>query len=127
MIAVTRGGVETLGIWSGRVAGAALVVSGFVLALLGYIILHLLEAMLEKRGPDYPPPDDLVLLCLDQSWWIILAALPAILCGLFLLRYKPKVRFAWIGLGILLLLVPLAIILGCFVTVVAPLYRLQPL
>ncbi|UCD75064.1 MAG: hypothetical protein JSV91_14920 [Phycisphaerales bacterium] len=118
---------STLGIWSGRVAGVALVVSSFVLAVLGYFILHLLEAMLEKRGPDYPPPSNPVLFCIEQPWWILLAALPAMLCGFFLLRHKPGGRSAWIALGILLLLIPLAMILGCFLAVIAPLYQMQPL
>ena len=114
-------------VWSARMAGGALVVTGAVLGALGYVILHLLEIMLTKRGTDYPLPSGTALFCIEKPWWILLAALPAIICGVLLVRFKPKPALAWIGLGVLLVLVPLAMILYCFIAVIAPLYQMQPL
>jgi hypothetical protein len=124
---MSSGVIGPIRLWSIRVAGGALVVTGAVLAVLGYIIMRLLGIMLTKRGPDYPPPGDAARFCIEQPWWIVGAALPAIVCGVLLVRYKAKPVLMWIGLGLLLVIVPLAMILYCFIAVISPLYQMQPL
>lgn len=116
-----------MGLWTGRLAGVGLIITSLFVAVLGYVILHFCSMILSKRGADYDDPSAFVLACIEHPWWTIIAALPALVCGIALMKFKPKPRVLWIMIGALAALAPLAVILYCFIMLLAPLYQVQPL
>lgn len=96
-----------------------------VIGLLSWLALHLLAPIAEEKagGPEIPP---LVLQCVALRAWMPLMALPALLCGIALLRVRRRpLRFVLLGTAALLL--PFVIILYCFIMLLAQLYTYQPL
>jgi len=105
--------------------GAYLAVAALITAFLCWFALRMIGGMLH----DHPHPDQiapLALWCIAHRLWLPLTALPALLCGLVLWKTR-RFTIVFLLLGVALLFLPLAAALFCFVMVLAPLYRIQPL
>jgi hypothetical protein len=106
--------------------GLYLVGAAVLLGLLSWVALTLLAKLV--RDPPYDPSlvPDLVRACVRARAAIPLAALPALACGLAATR-AGKRTLLLVVLGVLLLLVPFAITLYCFIALIAPMYQYHPI
>jgi hypothetical protein len=111
--------------WLARTYGLYVVCGSVVIGLLSWLALHLLAPIVEEKasGAEIPP---LVLQCVAHRGWMPLLALPALLCGIALLRVRHR-ALGFVLLGTAALLLPFVIILYCFIMLLAQLYTYQPL
>ena len=63
---------------------------------------------------------------IDHRVWLPLAAAPLLACGV-ILTFTPKFRWVWSILGLVAAMVPLGVVLYCFIAAMAPLYDPPPL
>lgn len=63
---------------------------------------------------------------IDHRVWLPLLAAPLLACGV-ILTFTPKFRWAWTILGLVGAMVPLGVVLYCFIAAMAPLYDPPPL
>ncbi len=110
----------------GRATGLGLVVGAPACGLLGWLALSLLAGLVVD--PPYPPDEvpAFVAWCVTVRVAVPVLALPALLCGALLLR-RPRRPWLLSVFGSLSLLIPAAVVMYCFVMVVAPMYRYRPL
>ncbi len=110
----------------GRVTGLGLLLSAPACGLLGWLALSLLAGL--AADPPYPPNEipALVARCVAFRAAVPVLALPALLCGAILLR-RPRRPWLLSVFGSLSLLIPVVVVLYCFVMLVAPMYRYRPL
>lgn len=111
--------------WLARGYGVYVIVASVIIAFLTWLALHMLAPIAQERsGSGEIPP--FVLWCVAARGWMPLLALPALLCGLALLRMKRhSLPFAVLGTAALLL--PLIVTLYCFIMLLAQMYTYQPL
>jgi hypothetical protein len=98
---------------------AAIVVGG-----LSYIAFNLFADVARDQGTELP---HLALWCVTNRAWLPLLTLPTLILGILIIRAVGGKRFAMVVLALLFLLVPLVLVLYCFVATVAPMYQMQPL
>jgi hypothetical protein len=111
--------------WLARGYGVYVIVASIIIAFLTWLALHMLAPVAADRsGSGEIPP--FVLWCVAARGWMPLLSLPALLCGLALLRLRRR-SLPFIVLGTAALLLPLAITLYCFIMLLAQLYTYQPL
>jgi hypothetical protein len=105
--------------------GIYVVGASIIIALLSWLALHLLAPIASDRsgGGEIAP---FVRRCIALRAWMPLLALPALLCGIVLLRGR-RGSLAVAVLGTALLLLPLVIVLVCFIMIVGRMYTYQPL
>ncbi|MCP3904699.1 MAG: hypothetical protein GY715_13815, partial [Planctomycetes bacterium] len=109
--------------WS-TAAAIYLVVGAVACGALGWLPLHLLREL--AVDPPYPKSEipGLAAAAVEHRAIVPLLALPALLCGIALLRTSWSPR-SILTVGTIALLLPLAVTLYCFVSLVAPLYQMH--
>jgi len=99
--------------------------ASIIIAFLTWLALHMLAPIAEDRSGSVEI-SPFVLWCVAHRGWMPLLSLPALLCGLALLRLRRR-SLPFILLGTAALLLPLIITLYCFITLLARMYTYQPL
>jgi hypothetical protein len=102
--------------------GVYLVLAGLVVAAFCWVIPYLLQQVV---GSDLIDPDQVRPLArrvLDHRNLMPLLGLPAVIFGVLSL-FKLPLRWLWITLGVLALLVPAAILIYTFVVTIGLLYQ----
>ena len=111
--------------WLARGYGVYVIGASLVIAFLTWLALHMLAPVAADRsGSGEIPP--FVLWCVAARPWMPLLSLPALLCGIALLRMK-RHSLPFVVLGTAALLLPLIITLYCFIMLLAQMYTYQPL
>ena len=114
------------GSWFSRRAGVSILITSLAAGLLLPLVMSVFAGALEEGPLEEAKLPELLRLCLEQRAWTALLGLPPFVCGLILL-FDPPSRTLWIALGYLLLLVPVALAVYIVISVLAPLYQVQPI
>ena len=104
--------------------GVYVVGASIIIGFLSWLALHMLLPVAAQRSDTALP--SFVILCFEWGALSPLLALPALLCGLVLLRGRRR-SLPLALLGTALLLLPLVVILYCFLVVVGGMYTYRPL
>jgi hypothetical protein len=105
--------------------GVYMIGASVIIASLSWLALHMLAPIAEDRSGSTEIPS-FVVRCIASRAWTPLLSLPALLCGIGLLRMKRR-SLALAVLGTAALLLPLVIVLYCFIALVGRMYTYQPL
>jgi len=112
--------------WMSVGSGVSMIFAALVGGALLWLPLHFLADIV--ADPPYPrseiPP--LVVMCVAYRASVPLLAIPTLICGILLVRAR---RRSWLLLivGMLGMLVPLALVLYCFVGIIGPMYEMHPI
>jgi hypothetical protein len=102
--------------------GAYLILAGLVIAVFCWVIPNLLQ---QVTASDLIEPDQvrpLARTVLDHRNWMPLLGLPAVIFGLVTL-FKTPLRWLWVTLGVVFLIVPGVILIYTFVVTIGLLYQ----
>jgi hypothetical protein len=102
--------------------GAYLILAGLVIAVFCWVIPYLLQQVMasDMIEPDQVRP--LARSVLDHRNWMPLLGLPAVTFGIVSL-FKAPLRWLWVALGVVALIVPGVVLIYTFVVTVGLLYQ----
>ncbi|MHC4080340.1 MAG: hypothetical protein ACYSU2_03375 [Planctomycetota bacterium] len=102
--------------------GAYLVLAGLAIAAFCWVIPYLLQQVVDGEliHPDQVRP--VARGVLAHRDWMPLLGLPAVICGVVTL-FKVPLRWLWVTLGVLSLMVPGIILIYTFVVTIGLLYQ----
>ena len=104
--------------------GAYLILAGLVIAAFCWVIPYLLQKV---TGSDMIDPDQVRPLArsvLDHRDWMPLLGLPAVIFGVATL-FKTPLRWLWVTLGVVALIVPGVVLVYTFVVTIGLLYQVN--
>jgi hypothetical protein len=104
--------------------GAYLILAGLVIAAFCWVIPYLLQKV---TASDLIEPDQVrpIARCvLDHRDWMPLLGLPAVIFGIMTL-FKTPLRWLWVTLGVVALIVPGVVLIYTFVVTVGLLYQVN--
>jgi hypothetical protein len=104
--------------------GIYFIIAAVAVAALSFVALHLFTEVARDTETELP---QLARWCFTNHAWLPLTTLPTLVFGILITRAAGGKRFGMVVLALLFLLVPLVLVLYCFVATVAPMYQMQPL
>jgi hypothetical protein len=104
--------------------GIYFIIAAVAVAALSFVALHLFAEIARDTETELP---QLARWCFMNRAWLPLTTLPTLILGILVIRAAGGKRFVMVVLALLFLLVPLVLVLYCFVSTVAPMYQVQPL
>ena len=112
----------------GKVQAVMLVVSAVIVAIVSVALLMLLGNVAEQIQDQEIVVGDFALFCLDHRLLVsIVPASVGFVLAVLALRAKSGARLLFMGLAMIVLVGQVAVLLGAFVTLLAPLYTPQEL
>ena len=105
-----------------RITGIYITVAAVLIGGLSILMLNLFSDIAQKTEDIHPFAE----LCLNNRVLIPLTAVPALLCGIMLIKLRRR-TLPLVMLSVVLLLIPFVLVLCCFLMLIAPLYEIQPL
>ena len=114
--------LATLKGWLYVAHGAYLILAGLVIAAFCWVIPYLLQKVTASDLIDPDQVRPLARSVLDHRNWMPLLGLPAVIFGLLTL-FKTPLRWLWVTLGIVFLIVPGVVLIYTFVVTIGLLYQ----
>ncbi|MEE8154196.1 MAG: hypothetical protein V3T53_04445 [Phycisphaerales bacterium] len=106
--------------------GLYYVVAAIGLGVACFVMPSFPKMIVDKNVADIDDLSTTVRWMMDHHVWLPLLAAPLLACGV-ILTFTPKFRWVCSILGLLAALVPLGVVLYCFIAAMAPLYDPPPL
>ena len=106
--------------------GLYYVVAAIALAIACFIMPSFPKMIVDTNAAKISDLPAAVRWMIDHRVWLPLAAGPLLACGV-ILTFTSKSRWMWTILGLVVAMVPLGVVLYCFIAAMAPLYDPPPL
>ncbi|MEE9129766.1 MAG: hypothetical protein V3T84_07080 [Phycisphaerales bacterium] len=106
--------------------GLYYVVAAIGLGIACFVMPSFPKMIVDNNVADIDDLPTAVRWMIDHRVWLPLLAAPLLACGV-ILTCTPKFRWVWTILGLVGAMVPLGVVLYCFIAAMAPLYDPPPL
>lgn len=107
-------------------SGLYLLLVSLAMGFMVWLVLVLLSKLLPTNPRELEKLPRLVVRVVALRAWSPALALPPLLCGLVTMRAR-RGQLAWSIAGLVFLILPLVLVLYCFIMLIAPYYTIQPL